>query len=76
MSSKGGLTTSTELSSVFPVLENKTGRIVRRIDAMKNARDLVNIVMQDLTWSSLPLSTEGCLPIWLRCRKHNGKQFA
>ena len=57
MSSKGGLTTSTELSSVFPVLENKTGRTVRRIDAMKNARDVVNIVMQDLTWSSLPLST-------------------
>lgn len=59
MSSKGGLTTSTELSSVFPVLENKPGRIVRRIDAMKNARDLVNIVMQDLTWSSLPLRSEG-----------------
>ena len=58
MSSKGGLTTSTELSSVFPVLENKPG-----IDAMKNARDLVNIVMQDLTWSSLPLRSEGCLPI-------------
>lgn len=74
MSSKGGLTTSTELSSVFPVLENKTGRIVRRIDAMKNARDLVNIVMQDLTWSSLPLRSEGCLPIAVS--KHNGKQFA